>query len=343
MKKMKKYLYILISTITIIFFLAGCSTNQNNTTNAESNNETVLRLGHNMNEAHTVHEALVSFSEKVNSRTDGRIQIEIYPNGQLGTETEMLEQMQAGILDITKVGSPQMANHYDAYHTFGLPYLFDNQEQFYKVMDSDAMQDFFLESGEEYGFSTLTYYTSGQRSFYTPNTPIQEPEDLNGMNIRVQNLSSQTDMISALGGSPVGMGYGEVYTALQTGIIDGTENNETALTEGQHGEVAKVYSYTEHAIIPDVLVISQETREKLSNQDFQIIVEAARESTEEHKELWEDAVTESKKTAKEEMDVTFINDINKEPFKEATEHIIEEYSNEYEGVGRLVNLIESIK
>ncbi|PJH64132.1 C4-dicarboxylate ABC transporter substrate-binding protein, partial [Salmonella enterica subsp. enterica serovar Enteritidis] len=95
-----------------------------------------------------------------------------------------------------------------------------------------------------------------------------------------------------------------------------------ALTEGQHGEVAKVYSYTEHAIIPDVLVISQETREKLSNQDFQIIVEAARESTEELKELWEDAVTESKKTAKEEMDVTFINDINKEPFKEATEHII---------------------
>ena len=117
------------------------------------------------------------------------------------------------------------------------------------------MHDFFL-SSEDDGFVTLTYYTSGARSFYTKNKAIRKPEDLKGLKIRVQDMKSQTDMMKALGGIPVAMSYGDVYTSLQTGIIDGTENNETALTTGKHGEICKVYSTDQHAMIPDVMVMS---------------------------------------------------------------------------------------
>ncbi|GAA0356835.1 TRAP transporter substrate-binding protein [Alkalibacterium iburiense] len=301
-----------------------------------------LSIGHNMNESHTVHLAMMSFVEKVEEQTDGQVQFNVFPNGQLGSETEMLEQLQAGVLDMVKVASPGMANYYDAYHAFGLPFLFNDQDHFYQVMDSPEMGEFFRSTADEEGFVTLTYYTSGQRSFYTANQPVKSPEDLNGLNIRVQDMRSQTDMISAMGGTPVAMAYGDVYTSLQTGMIDGTENNETALTEGQHGEVAKVYSYTEHAMIPDVLVMSAATWDQISEENREIILNAAEESTEEHKEMWEEAVQAAIEVAENEMDVTFITDVDKESFREATEHIIQDYIDEYNNVEEVVDIIQNI-
>lgn len=336
----KKIKSIFIS-IVLSIFLIGCGNLQTDS-NATSDDETLeISIGHNMNEAHTVHQAMMSFVEKVEERTDGKIQFTVFPNGQLGTETEMLEQLQAGVLDMVKVASPGMANYYDAYHAFGLPFLFNDQEHFYRVMDSSEMDEFFRSTVDE-GFATLTYYTSGQRSFYTVDQPVQTPDDLAGMNIRVQDMRSQTDMLSAMGGTPVAMGYGEVYTSLQTGMIDGTENNETALTEGQHGEVAKVYSYTEHAMIPDVLVMSAETWNQISEEDRSIIVEAAKESTDEHKTMWEEAVQEAIEVAENDMGVTFIIEVDKEAFREATAHIIDEYIEEYDYVNEVVNLVNSI-
>jgi TRAP-type C4-dicarboxylate transport system substrate-binding protein len=234
-----------------------------------------------------------------------------------------------------------MANYHDAYHAFGMPFLFEDQEHFYRAMNSPEMRDFFLET-EEDGFVSLTYYTSGQRSFYTSDTAVQSPEDLSGLNLRVQDMRSQTDMVSAMGGTPVAMAYGDVYTSLQTGMLDGTENNETALTDGFHGEVAKVYSYTEHAIIPDVFVMSEDAWNQLSGEDQEIFIEAAIESTELHHDLWDEAVEESVQIAEEEMGVEFIEDVDREAFREATAHIIEEYSDEYEEVRKLVELIQSI-
>ena len=128
------------------------------------------------------------------------------------------------------------------------------------------MHDFFL-STEDEGFVTLTYYTSGARSFYTKDKAIRTPEDLKGLKIRVQDMESQTDMLDVMGGTPVAMSYGDVYTSLQTGIIDGTENNETALTTGKHGEICKVYSKDEHAMIPDVMVMSAKVWKEISPED----------------------------------------------------------------------------
>ncbi len=246
---MKKFAAIALAA-TLVLGLAGCGSSGSAQTSdtATAENPLVLTLAHGLSESHTVHIAMTEFAEKVEERTDGRIKIEIYPNGQLGSENENMEQLMAGVISMTKVSAPGLATYNEAYHTFGLPYIFDDTEDFYHKMDSQEMRDFFL-SSEDDGFVTITYYTSGARSFYTKDTPIRTPDDLKGLKIRVQDMQSQTDMLEALGGTPVAMAYGDVYTSLQTGIIDGTENNETALTTGKHGEICKVFSMDQHAIV----------------------------------------------------------------------------------------------
>ena len=204
------------------------------------------------------------------------------------------------------------------------------------------MRDFFL-SSEDDGFVTITYYTSGARSFYTKDTPIRTPEDLHGLKIRVQDMQSQTDMLDALGGTPVAMAYGDVYTSLQTGIIDGTENNETALTTGKHGEICKYFSLDQHAMIPDVLVMGTDVWNQISPEDQQVILEAAYASTDSHKVAWDAAIEEAMEEAETEMGVTFVEDVDKEAFREATAGMIQEYREEYPGVDQLLTTIESIE
>ena len=259
--------------------------------------------------AHTVHIAMTQFAEEVNEKTNGRVQVKIFPNGQLGSENENLEQLQAGVIAMTKVSAPGLATYNEAYNAFGLPYIFKDTEDFYHVMDSQQMQDFFLSTGDD-GFVTLTYYTSGARSFYTKDRAIRTPADLKGLKIRVQDMKSQTDMMNYLGGIPVAMSYGDVYTSLQTGIIDGTENNETALTTGKHGEVCKVYSVDQHAMIPDVLIMSEKVWKQISPEDQEIILEAAHNSTEAHKVMWDTAIEEAVKEAQETMGVEFVYDVD---------------------------------
>ncbi len=254
--------------------------------------------------------------------------------GQLGSENENMEQLMAGVIAMTKVSAPGLATYNESYHTFGLPYIFDSTEDFYHKMDSGQMKDFFLSSKDD-GFVTLTYYTSGARSFYTKNKAIRKPEDLKGLKIRVQDMKSQTDMMNALGGIPVAMSYGDVYTSLQTGIIDGTENNETALTTGKHGEICKVFSTDQHAMIPDVMVMSAKVWETISPQDQQIILDAAYASTESHKIAWDAAIQEAVEEASGQMNVEFVEDVDKEAFREAISGMIQEYCTEYPGVQNL--------
>lgn len=323
--------------------LTGCG-QSGSTTSAEATaeNPIVLTLAHGLSETHTVHIAMTEFAEKVEERTNGRIQVKIFPNGQLGSENENMEQLMAGVISMTKVSAPGLATYNEAYHTFGLPYVFDDTQDFYHVMDSDQMQDFFLSTGED-GFVTLTYYTSGARSFYTKDKAIRTPADLKGLKIRVQDMKSQTDMMKALGGIPVAMAYGDVYTSLQTGIIDGTENNETALTTGKHGEICKVYSTDQHAMIPDVMVMSAKVWRGISPEDQQIILEAAHESTESHKIAWDAAIDEAVEEAKAQMNVTFVDDVDKEAFREATSGMVDEYCQEYPGVQTLLDIINSVE
>ena len=149
-------------------------------------------------------------------------------------------------------------------------------------------------------------------------------------------------MLDVMGGTPVAMSYGDVYTSLQTGIIDGTENNETALTTGKHGEICKVYSKDEHAMIPDVIQPSAPST-TAKTRCKQIILEAAQESTDSHKILWEEAINDAVEEAKNEMGVEFVEDVDKDAFREATKGMIEDYCERYPGVAELLDIIESVK
>ncbi len=338
---MKRILTVLC--MFLVLMTTGCSQSNtvDNSAKATKENPLVFKLPHNMNEQHTVHIALTEFADKVYNDTDGRIRIDIYPNAQLGSENEVLEQLMAGIIPITKVSAPTLATYNEGYHTFGLPYIFDDTKHYYRVMDSDKMRDFFM-STENDRFIGLTYYTSGSRSFYTADTPIRKPEDLKGLKIRVQDMKSQTDMLKQLGGTPVAMSYNEVYTALQTGIIDGTENNETALTTGKHGEVCKVYSFDQHTMIPDMVVMSSKAWNMLTEEDQQIFIEAAIASTEKHKELWDTAIEDAIEEAKT-MGVQFVYDVDKEAFREASKPMIDSYRKKYPGVDTLLDDIATVE
>lgn len=340
---MKKAISILLTMGLCAGLLAGCGAKSAATSEeATTENPMVLTLSHGLSETHTVHIAMEEFAEKVEERTDGRIKVEIFPNAQLGSETESMEQLTAGVIAMTKVAAPILATYEEGYNAFGLPYIFDDTEEFYHVMDSDEMHEFFL-STEDEGFVTLTYYTSGARSFYTKDKAIRTPEDLKGLKIRVQDMESQTDMLDVMGGTPVAMSYGDVYTSLQTGIIDGTENNETALTTGKHGEVCKVYSVDQHAMIPDVLIMSEKVWKQISPEDQEIILEAAHNSTEAHKVMWDTAIEEAVKEAQETMGVEFVYDVDKEAFREATQPMIEAYEEQYPGVKTLMDTIEAAR
>lgn len=336
---MKRLLTILC--VFSMLMMSGCSTQSvTNSADATKENPLVFKLPHNMSETHTVHIALTEFADTVYEKSDGRIRIDIYPNAQLGSESEILEQLMAGIIPMTKVSAPALATYNEGYHTFGLPYIFNDTEHYYRVMDSDVMRDFFM-STEDDLFVALTYFTSGSRSFYTTDKAIRTPADLAGLKIRVQDMKSQTDMVSALGGTPIAMSYNEVYTALQTGIIDGTENNETALTTGKHGEVCKVYSFDQHTMIPDILVMSSKALDMLTEEDRQIVMEAAIEATNAHKVAWDAAIDEAIVEAKD-MGVTFIEDVDKEAFRNATAPMIERYRTKYPTVGTLLDAIATV-
>ena len=340
---MKKIVPVILALGLTVMGITGCvSSGAGSSAEATAENPMVLTLAHGLSETHTVHIAMTEFADTVAERTDGRITVRILPNGQLGSENENMEQLMAGVISMTKVSAPGLATYNESYHTFGLPYIFDDTQNFYHVMDSPQMQDFFL-SSEEDGFVTLTYYTSGARSFYTKNKAIRTPEDLKGLKIRVQDMKSQTDMMKALGGIPVAMSYGDVYTSLQTGIIDGTENNETALTTGKHGEICKVYSTDQHAMIPDVMVMSAKVWKTISPEDQKIILEAAHESTESHKIAWDAAIDEAIAEAESQMGVEFVNDVDKDAFRQATSGMIEEYCQEYPGVQTLLDIIGSVE
>ena len=334
----KKFAALAAAAALSLGVMTGCGVSGTtaDSTGYSAENPLVLTLAHGLSETHTVHIAMTQFADEVAEKTDGRIQVKIFPNGQLGSENENLEQLQAGVIAMTKVSAPGLATYNDAFNTF------NDTDDFYHVMDSQEMQDFFLSTGDD-GFVTLTYYTSGARSFYTKDRAIRTPADLKGLKIRVQDMKSQTDMMTYLGGIPVAMSYGDVYTSLQTGIIDGTENNETALTTGKHGEVCKVYSVDQHAMIPDVLIMSEKVWETISPEDQEIILEAAHDSTDAHKVMWDTAVEEAVKEAQETMGVEFVYDVDKEAFREATQPMIEAYEEQYPGVKTLLDTIDAAR
>lgn len=280
-----------------------------------------LRFGYAQNATPTV-EAMQKFAEIVSAKTDGAVTVSFFPDGQLGGERELVELVQSGALDMTKVSGGLLESFAPAYGVFSMPYLFNDQAHFYTAMDDAAILQPIYDSTKTTGFVGLTYYNSGARNFYAASKPIQAVEDLKGLKIRVLQSPTSIRMVELLGATPVAMSQAEVYTSLQQGVLDGAENNEFAMTIARHAEVAKHYSYDGHTRIPDVLVISTATLDRLSPEHRSAVQEAARESTEFHKTVW-DAAIASAKAETEALGVTFHNP-DVEPFRAAVQVMYKE-------------------
>lgn len=219
------------------------------------------------------------FGRLVKEKTDGSVQIQYFPDGQLGGERELIELTQSGAVDFTKVSASALESFSKDYSIFSVPYLFNDEEHFFKVMDNEEIMEPIYQSTKNLGFTGLTYYDSGQLSFYMVDGPIHTPEDLKGKKIRVMQSETAIKMVELLGGSPVPMGSDEVYTSLQSNLINGSENNEFVLYTAGHGGVAKYYSYDEHTRVPDIIIMNDAIKEQLTDEQEKAIEEAAKEST----------------------------------------------------------------
>lgn len=300
----------------------------------------IVRIAHSQSETHPEHLGLLKFKEYIEEKIGDRYEIQIYPNELLGGQTKVIELAQTGAIDFVLVGTPNLENFAKVYEMFSMPYLFTSEEAYHAVMnDIDYMQQVYR-STDEAGFQVLTWYNAGTRSFYS-KTPIYTPDDLKGLKMRVQQSPASVKMCNAFGAAASPMSFGEVYTAIQQGVIDGAENNELALTTNKHGEVAKYYSYNKHQMVPDVLVGNLKFLNSLSEEDFKVFQDAALLSTEVELEEWEKQIEEAKQIATNDMGVTFI-DVDVELFKEKALGVQEEMLAKNESIRDLYAHIQEV-
>lgn len=250
------------------------------------------------------------FKEVIEEKLGDKYEVQIYPNELLGGQTKAIELTQTGAIDFVVAGTPNLEIFADVYEVFSMPYLFTSEEAYFASMnDTDYMEKVY-ESTDDTGLRVMTWFNVGSRNFYAKK-PINTPDDLKGLKMRVQQSPASVKMANAFGAAASPMSFGEVYTAIQQGVIDGAENNELALTENKHGEVAKYYSYTMHQIIPDVLIANLKFLNGLSDEEKEIFYDAAQQATETEMEAWDTQVEQAKKIAQDDMGVEFIYpDIN---------------------------------
>lgn len=299
--------------------LAGCAAEQD---------VTVIKLGHALDTEHPVHKAMEVMAERLAEESGGTMRIDIYPSQQLGSEREMLELLQIGSLGMTKVSSSVLENFAPEYQVLSLPFVFRDDAHRFAVLDGPIGREL-LAAPEPYRLRGLAFYDAGSRSFYTVNKPVLTPADLQGEKIRVQESATAMDMVRTLGGSPTPIAWGELYTALQQGVVDGAENNPPSFHLSRHYEVAKYYVLNEHTAVPDVLIVGTTLWDRLTPQQRAWLQTAADASVEVQKELWREA-TEEALAAVREAGVEVITNVDKAPFAEAVEAMAARYAEDPE-------------
>ena len=269
--------------------------------------------------------AVQKMGEMVKERTGGRICVEVFHSAQLGEEKDTIEQTKFGVIDLNRVSMGPFNNLIEETKVVSLPFIFRSVDHMHKVMDGDIGAEI-AAAFEPHGFVALAFYDGGSRSFYNSKKPIRSIEDLAGMKVRVMQSDVFVDMMSALGANATPMPYGEVYSAIQTGVIDGAENNWPSFESSGHFEVAGYYTLNEHLIVPEVLVMSKVSWDKLSPEDQEILRQAAKDSMPVNRELWAAREKESEEKVRA-AGVEIISDIDKTPFIEAMVPVYEKHAN----------------
>ncbi|EPC9412642.1 TRAP transporter substrate-binding protein [Klebsiella variicola] len=313
---MKKYAFSrsLIAISLLALFSLGASAAEKIT----------LKLAHNLERSHVVHQAFEEMAKEVNQLSDGNMKIRIYPSSQMGSARETMELLQNGALDLTKGSASDLESFDNIYAIYNLPFLFNDQNHFNKVVFGEVGKEI-MDSTKEKGFFALSAYVAGTRSFYAKK-PITKPEDLKGLKIRVQASPTTLKMIELMGGSPTPISFGEVYTAMQQGVVDGAENNVPSWVQTRHIEIAKVFSEDEHASIPDFLVISSKTWDELTPGQQQILVKAAKASEVYQQQLWQKIDADTRAQAKA-LGGEIIK-VDKAPFRAAVQPLFDDFKKD---------------
>jgi tripartite ATP-independent transporter DctP family solute receptor len=289
---------------------------------AASAQDILLRSSDTHPDGYPTVEAVKYMGELLMERSDGRIGIEVYHSSQLGEEADAIEQTRLGVIDVIRASFGPFNNIIPETKVPSLPYIFRSTEHMRAVADGEIGSDI-LAAFEPHGLIGLAFYDAGARSFYTTGTPIRSIEDMAGQKFRVMQSDLFVDMVNALGADAVPLPYGEVYSAMQTGVIDGAENNPPSYETALHAEVAKYYTLDQHLIVPEILAISKVTWDRLSAEDQELIRQAAVDSVAHQRELWdaqEQASLEAVVASGSE-----IIEVDKQPFIDAMAPVYERY------------------
>src|SRR6266516_374915 len=285
-------------------------------------------------------EAVLAMGKKLEATTAGRISVQMYPSMQLGGEKEMIEQAQVGALAIARISVGPMGPIVPEMNVFNLPFMFRDDAHMEKVIDGPIGDELLkkLSDHPTAGLIGLCWMNAGTRNVYNSKKPITSVADLKGLKIRMMGNPVFVDTMNALGGNGVAMGFDQLVSALQTGVVDGAENNPPTLLAQNHNQVSKVYSLTGHLIIPEILVFSKRTWDTLSKADQDLLRKVAREAQTEERGLWDKMVAESTQKLKA-AGMQFV-ETDKKAFYDATRPIREKYGSKHVA---LIKRIEDTK
>ena len=312
MKRLHRAIALTLSGVLLTAAMAGCGSTGSA---QDSTDRTIVRIGHNQATDHPTHISLLAFEEHIEDKLGDKYDVEVYPSELLGSQTDMVQLTQTGAIDFCVASNSILETFSENYTIFNMPYLFASSDAYHAAMDDPEITDPIFESTKKAGFEAVTWIDAGTRNFYTVSKPIETPADLKGLKIRVQQSPTNVEMMNLLGGSATPMGFGEVYTALQSKVIDGAENNEMALTSNGHGDVCKYYSYDMHQMIPDILIGNCAFLDEMPEEDRAIFEEGFALVNQVEREEWTKAVAAAKDKAQNEQGVQFLYPDTK-PFQE---------------------------
>ena len=319
----------LFFAIFLLIILQGCE---------KQDDVKMVYLAHTLPQTHPVHKGILEFKKALRKKSGGKMDVKIFPDGQLGSEREVLELLQIGSVAVTKVSAATLSNFVPEYHVLGIPYLFRNKQHQFDVLEGEVGK-LILEKGSKFWLRGLCYYDAGSRSFYTSKKAIRTPEDLKGLKIRVMNNQMAINMVNSLGGSATPMSFGELYTALQQGVVDGAENNPPSFVSSNHYEISKYYTLDQHSSLPDVLLIGTKYWDTLSDKEKVWIQESADESAKAQKVFWNGSVNESMEIA-EKAGVEIIIP-EKALFQEKSKPVLEAFEKEHPEMSEMINKIKN--
>lgn len=284
-------------------------------------------------------QAVKYMGELLSQRTDGRLTIKVYDSAQLGEEKDTIEQTQFGALDMNRINLAPLNQIAPETIALGMPFLFRSVDHMHEVLDGPIGEEV-LAAMAPHGLIGLAFYDSGSRSFYNSKHAINTVDDLKGMKLRVIQSDVFIAMVEALGGNPTPMPFGEVFSAIQTGVVEGAENNWPSYWSTRHYEVAKFYSLTEHSMTPEMLVMSKMTWDTLTPKDQQILRETAKESVGRMRELWQESEIKAREAVL--AGGSQVNEVDKQPFIDAMAPVYEQFGADPK-VGDLIERIRAVQ